>query len=87
MQNEYKHITEKMDKTVAILKEELVNIRAGRANPRILDKVTVEYYGVPTPINQLANINVPEARQIVIQPWDPRFCQKLKKPLLPPIWV
>lgn len=82
MQNEYKHITEKMDKTVAILKEELVNIRAGRANPRILDKVTVEYYGVPTPINQLANINVPEARQIVIQPWDPKILSEIEKAII-----
>ncbi|ANX01241.1 ribosome recycling factor [Thermoclostridium stercorarium subsp. leptospartum DSM 9219] len=82
MQNEYKHITEKMDKTVAILKEELVNIRAGRANPRILDKVKVEYYGVPTPINQLANINVPEARQIVIQPWDPKILSEIEKAII-----
>mgnify|MGYP000868145789 CR=1 FL=1 len=79
MQNEYKHITDKMDKTITVLKEELVGIRAGRANPRLLDKVTVEYYGVPTPINQLANINVPEARQIVIQPWDPKILQDIEK--------
>lgn len=79
MQNEYKHITDKMDKTITVLKEELAGIRAGRANPRLLDKVTVEYYGVPTPINQLANINVPEARQIVIQPWDPKILQDIEK--------
>jgi len=79
MRNEYKHITDKMDKTIAVLKEELAGIRAGRANPRLLDKVTVEYYGVPTPINQLANINIPEARQIVIQPWDPKILQDIEK--------
>lgn len=79
MRSEYKNVTDKMDKTIAVLKDELANIRAGRANPRLLDKITVEYYGVPTPINQLANINVPEARQIVIQPWDPKVLSEIEK--------
>lgn len=79
MDKEYKNVTEKMDKTIAVLKDELANIRAGRANPRLLDKVTVSYYGVPTPVTQLANINVPEARQIVIQPWDTKILSDIEK--------
>ena len=66
----YSHIEEKMKKTINVLDEELASIRAGRANPKILDKIMVNYYGVPTPINQMANIMVPEARIIAIQPWD-----------------
>jgi ribosome recycling factor len=62
----------KMDKTIHVLREELSGIRAGRANPHLLDKLTVMYYGAPTPIQQVANIMVPEARQIVIQPWEPK---------------
>ena len=61
---------ERMQKTLDNLKEEFVTIRAGRANPGVLNKLTVEYYGVPTPIQQMANISVPEARILVIQPWD-----------------
>jgi len=79
MQKEYKNVTEKMDKTIAVLNDELAVIRAGRANPKLLDKVTVEYYGVPTPVNQLANISIPEARQIVIQPWDSKILSDVEK--------
>jgi len=61
---------EKMEKTISVFKENLSEIRAGRANPAILNKIMVDYYGVPTPINQVAGISVPEARLIVIQPWD-----------------
>ena len=61
---------ERMQKTLDNLKEEFVTIRAGRANPGVLNKLTVDYYGVPTPIQQMANISVPEARILVIQPWD-----------------
>lgn len=77
--DEYKQIEEKMNKTISILKQELARLRAGRANPAILDKVTVDYYGVPTPINQLANISVPEARVIVIQPWDINTLKDIEK--------
>ncbi len=70
MSMNYSEFKNKMDKTINVLKDELGSIRAGRANPRLLDKLTIDYYGSPTSINQLANINVPEARQIVIQPWD-----------------
>ena len=67
---DYTEIENKMDKTVSVFQENLSEIRAGRANPAILNKVMVEYYGTPTPINQVAGISVPEARLIVIQPWD-----------------
>ena len=60
----------KMGKTLNALESELTTIRAGRANPHILDKLTVDYYGAPTPIQQVANISVPEARMIQIQPWE-----------------
>ncbi|MCX7711843.1 MAG: ribosome recycling factor [Clostridia bacterium] len=75
----YKHVEEKMKKTIHALKENLAGIRAGRANPAILDKVTVDYYGVPTPINQLGNISVPEARIIMIQPWDAKTMKDIEK--------
>ena len=67
---DFKIIEEKMDKTISVLSENLSEVRAGRANPAILNKIMVSYYGVPTPINQVAGISVPEARLIVIQPWD-----------------
>ncbi len=67
---EYEEIEEKMQKAIDYLCEELAGIRAGRANPAILNKVTVEYYGVQTPLNQIGAISVPEARQILITPWD-----------------
>ena len=76
---EYKQIEEKMKKTISVLKQELSRLRAGRANPAILDKVTVDYYGAPTPINQLANISIPEARLIVIQPWDVNTLKDIEK--------
>jgi len=75
----YKGIEEKMKKTISVLKEELAGIRAGRANPVLLDKISVDYYGVPTPINQLGNITVPEARVIVIQPWDAKILKDIEK--------
>ena len=64
------NINEKMDKVIDNLEINFSEIRAGRANPAILNKVNVEYYGTPTPLNQVASIAVPEARQILIQPWD-----------------
>ena len=75
----YSHIEEKMKKSLNVLNEELAGIRAGRANPKILDKITVEYYGTPTPINQVANIMVPEARMITIQPWDSTLLKEIEK--------
>ena len=70
---------EDMEKTIAYLKNEYQMVRAGRANPHILDKITVEYYGVPTPINQMAGISVPEPRTIVIQPWDMSILKDIEK--------
>ncbi len=67
---EYDYIEEKMKKVIEHLDEELSLIRAGRANPAILNKVQVEYYGTMSPINQVATISVPEARQILVTPWD-----------------
>ena len=72
----------KMEKTVETLKEEYATIRAGRANPSLLDKVQVDYYGAATPINQLANISVPEPRLLVIQPWDKSSLPTIEKAIL-----
>ena len=60
----------KMEKTIKNLESELGTIRAGRADPHVLDRITVDYYGAPTPLQQVANISVPEARMIQIQPWE-----------------
>jgi len=75
----YKVFETKMEKAISVLKQNLSALRAGRANPAILDRITVEYYGTPTPINQLANISVPEARVIVIQPWDTNLLKDIEK--------
>lgn len=75
----YKLFEEKMGKAIHVLKEELAGLRAGRANPAILDRITVDYYGVPTPINQLGSITVPEARVIVIQPWEAKILKDIEK--------
>ncbi|HOQ76138.1 MAG TPA: ribosome recycling factor [Thermoclostridium sp.] len=75
----YKDYVNKMEKSLQVLRDELAGIRAGRANPRLLDKITVNYYGTPTPITQLANIAVPEARQITIQPWDEKIVNDVIK--------
>lgn len=78
----YSHIEEKMKKSLAVLEDQLGNVRAGRANPKILDRIVVNYYGAPTPINQLANIMVPEARMITIQPWDASVLKEIEKEIL-----
>ncbi len=75
----YKPIQEKMNKTINVLKNNLTGIRAGRANPSILDKLNIEYYGSPTPINQVATISVPEARVILIQPWEAKLLKDIEK--------
>ena len=79
---DYNQIEEKMEKTINVLEENFAEIRAGRANPAILNKVKVDYYGVPTPINQVAGISVPEARMIVIQPWDASILKAIEKAIL-----
>ena len=73
---------EKMNKTVAALEKEYGSIRAGRANPAILDRVTVDYYGTPTPIIQMAAVSVPEARMLQIQPWDASTLKDIEKAIL-----
>jgi len=72
----------KMQKTLNNLDSELATIRAGRANPHVLEQLTVSYYGVPTPIQQAANISVPEARMIQIQPWDKSLIKEIEKAIL-----
>ena len=72
----------KMGKTLNALESELTTIRAGRANPHILDKLTVDYYGAPTPLQQVANISVPEARKIQIQPWESSMIKAIEKAIL-----
>lgn len=73
---------EKTEKTVSVLNSDYVTIRAGRANPHILDKVLVDYYGTPTPINQVGNISVSEGRCLVIAPWDASMLKVIEKQLL-----
>lgn len=77
-----KEAEERMHKGVDALRKEYSTIRAGRANPSILDKVMVDYYGTPTPVNQLANISVPEPRLLVIQPWDKSVLPVVEKAIL-----
>ena len=79
MANETAIYEEKMTKTIAALDAEFNTIRAGRANPHVLDRITVDYYGTPTPINQVGNITVPEARLIQIQPWDASLLKAIEK--------
>ncbi len=80
--DDYLEIKEKMEKTISVYKENLSEIRAGRANPAILNKIKVDYYGVPTPITQVAGVSVPEARLIVIQPWDASILKEIEKAIL-----
>ena len=82
MDEKLKVYDDKMTKTINNLGSELAAIRAGRANPHVLDKLTVDYYGVPTPIQQAANISVPEARMIQIQPWEKSMLKEIEKAIL-----
>ncbi|MCD8124895.1 MAG: ribosome recycling factor [Lachnospiraceae bacterium] len=79
MDESLKIFEEKMEKTLDNLQEEFSAIRAGRANPAVLNKITVEYYGSPTPLQQVANISVPEARILQIQPWDRTLIKAIEK--------
>ena len=72
----------KMNKTLEVLLSDYAAIRAGRANPHVLDKIKVDYYGTPTPIQQVGNISVPEARMIVIQPWEKSLLKAVEKAIL-----
>ncbi len=78
----FDEMNEKIDKTMQNYITELRSIRAGRANPHILDKVVVDYYGTPTPINNMANVSVPEARLLVISPWDKSQLKAIERAIL-----
>lgn len=73
---------ETMKKSINFLKEDLATIRAGKANPKLLDKIQVSYYGSMTPLNQVANISVPEPRSIIIQPWDSSLIKEIEKAIM-----
>jgi len=77
-----KNMQDKMDKTLSVLKHELSTLKAGRANPSLLDRISVEYYGTQTPLNQLANIAAPEPRVLTISPWDTKSIQAIEKAIL-----
>lgn len=70
---------ERMNKTIAVLTNDLATLKAGRANPKALDKITVEYYGTPTPLQQLGNISIPEPRILMISPWDSKSIPAIEK--------
>ena len=79
MQDTIKLYEDKMEKTIDVLKEDFMQIRAGRANPHVLDKIKVDYYGSPTPLQQVGNISVPEPRMILIQPWEKSLLKEIEK--------
>ena len=79
---DYANLKQRMEKSIGAYQEKLSEIRAGRANPAILNKVKIDYYGTPTPINQVAGVSVPEARLIVIQPWDLSVLKDIEKAIL-----
>ena len=79
MQEKIKLCQEKMDKTINVLQDDYATIRAGRANPHVLDKIKVDYYGTPTPIQQVGNISVPEARMIMIAPWEKSLLKEIER--------
>ena len=82
MNEQLKVYDDKMTKSINSLNSELATIRAGRANPHVLDKISVDYYGSPTPIQQVANVSVPEARMIQIQPWEKSLLKEIEKAIL-----
>ncbi len=69
----------KMDKSIGVLQNNMQAIRAGRANPKLLDRITVDYYGTPTPLNQIGNVTVPEARMLVIKPWEKNMIKAIER--------
>ena len=77
-----KFYQDKMDKTMEVLLADYGTIRAGRANPHVLDRIKVDYYGTPTPLQQVGNVSVPEARMIVIQPWEKSLLKAIEKAIL-----
>lgn len=82
MKEELKVYEDKMDKTLELLLDEFASIRAGRANPHVLDKIKVDYYGTPTPIQQVGNVTVPEARVLQIAPWEKSLIKDIEKAIM-----
>lgn len=78
----YKEAEDRMSKTISIYNEELQSIRAGRANPTLLDKISIDYYGQMTPLKQVASVSAPEPRLLVIQPWDANLIPNIEKEIL-----
>lgn len=78
----HKESESKMEKTISVYKEELATIRAGRANPALLDRITVDYYGQMTPLKQVGSVSAPEPRMLVIQPWDSKLIPIIEKEIL-----
>ncbi len=81
-EEELMNLSEKMDKSITALKNEFTTIRTGQASPSLLDRVFVEYYGTRTPITQVASVTVPEARMLVVQPWDKGLLKDIEKAIL-----
>lgn len=79
MPGDYTKLENQIKKCISFLHEEYSNIRAGRANPHVLEKIKIENYGIMTPITQLANVSVPEPRTLMIQPWDPKILSNIEK--------
>ena len=79
MKADLKPFEHKMNKTIEVLGKELAAIRAGRANPGVLDRITVEYYGAPTPLNQVAAVSTPDPRTLAVQPWDASILRQIEK--------
>ena len=82
MSTDYSEFEAKMKKTTEILSEQFASVRAGKANPAVLDRITVDYYGTPTPIQQIASISTPDARSLLIQPWDGSVLKGIEKAIL-----
>lgn len=82
MSSNIEQFEEKMNKSIETLREEYSSIRAGRANPNLLNKIKVDYYGTPSPLQSVANISVPEARMILIQPWESSLIKDIEKAIL-----
>ena len=76
---DFKEFNRKMDKTLEVLASDFAAVRAGRANAQVLDRITVDYYGTPTPLNQIGNVTVPEARMMVIKPWEKTMLKAIER--------
>ena len=87
MSPEIKNYDEKMLKTIEVVKANFASVRAGRANAGVLDRITVEYYGTPTPLNQVAAVSSPDPRTLVIQPWDNSLLKAIEKAIQTSTWA